>query len=144
MKKYHQGFFKPRNPEKYKGNVKNIVYRSGWELNAMNYFDKHPDIVKWSSEEVVIPYISPVDNKRHRYFVDFWVKTKNGEEYLIEVKPKKQTKPPEKPKNKRGQKRFIQETLEYVKNQAKWKAALKYAASTGMKFIIMTEDELKV
>ena len=87
----YQGFFKPNNPEKYQGNVKNIIFRSGWELKFMKYCDRHDDIVEWSSEERFVSYFSQVDKRFRRYFPDFVIKTKDGRIKMIEIKPYKQT-----------------------------------------------------
>lgn len=141
-----KGKFIPRNVAKYRGDYKNIIYRSSWELKFMKYCDLNINILEWGSEEVVIPYRSPLDGKVHRYFVDFYIKVKdingNIQKYLIEVKPKKQTKEP-KPQ-KRMTKKYIYEVTEYVKNQAKWDAAKDYCDDRNYKFMIITEDELKV
>ena len=95
----YKGRYSPVNPKKYQGNPSNIIYRSLWERKFMKWCDMNSDVIKWGSEETVIPYISPIDNKIHRYFVDFYiqVRTKDGElkSYLVEVKPKKYTKPPD-------------------------------------------------
>ena len=100
-----KGMFKPRNPKKYNGNPTNIIYRSQWELKYMMELDADKNVIKWSSEEVIIHYISPIDNRWHRYFVDFHVVriNKQGLEInqLIEIKPKKQTMPPVKKKPKK-------------------------------------------
>lgn len=148
MGSYTQGIFKPRNPEKYKGNAHNIVYRSSWELAVLGYLDRHPGVLQYSSEEVVVPYISPLDNRRHRYFVDFWVKLKGPEdqvrEVLLEVKPKYQTVEPKKPSGKTTSKTYIRQVSTYLVNQAKWEAATKYAAGMGMSFQILTEDDIPV
>ena len=82
-----KGIYKPKNISKYRGDYRNIVYRSGLELKFMRYLDGNDSILKWSSEEIVIPYRSPIDGKVHRYFPDFWVKTSQGET-LIEIKSK--------------------------------------------------------
>jgi hypothetical protein len=145
-KNLYQGKFTPKNPKKYKGNPKDIVYRSSWELQLMVILDSEPNVIKWSSEEVVIPYVSPVDGKPHRYFMDFWVMTKNrrtGEvnETLIEVKPKKFLSPPAE--RKRKTKKYLEEVRYFAVNQAKFEAAKRYAEKRGMKFTIMTEDHLK-
>ena len=96
--KTYQGLFKPQNPEKYKGNHAQIVYRSSWELKFMSYLDQHPDVIYWQSEEFFIPYRSPVDGKVHRYFPDFLVKKREKDgtvkTAIIEIKPKQQTAPP--------------------------------------------------
>lgn len=98
MYMYYQGKFSPKNYKKYKGDPTNIIYRSSWELTFMKYCDSNPNVLEWGSEEIVIPYKSPLDNRYHRYFVDFYIKVqeKGGaiKKYLIEVKPKKQTVAP--------------------------------------------------
>ena len=141
-----KGRYIPRNIRKYRGDYKNIIYRSSWELKFMKYCDLNDSILEWGSEEVVIPYRSPLDNRIHRYFVDFYIKVEdmNGQikKYLIEVKPKRQTTPPPKPK--RQTKRYISEVTEYAKNQAKWKAATEFCEDRQCSFMIITEDELKV
>jgi hypothetical protein len=143
--KYLQGFFKPQNPQKYKGNPTNIIYRSSWELKAMLFFDKNPSILEWKSEEVIIPYRSPKDNLVHRYFPDFWVrlKTKTGtEDHLIEVKPHSQCLPPVK-KNK-VTKSFINEIVTFEVNQAKWNSAKEFCKNRNMKFTILNEYDLGI
>jgi len=144
---YYQGKFTPQNYKKYKGNPTNIIYRSLWELKFMKYCDLNTNILEWNSEEVVIPYISPLDNRCHRYFVDFWVKLRErtGEvrTYLFEIKPKKYTQPPNQ-NPKRKTKKWVQENYEYVKNQAKWKAAKEFCADRLMEFKVLTEEELGI
>lgn len=145
-KHYHQGRFIPKNPAKYAGNVNNIIYRSGWERKAMVFFDDNPSVLKWGSEEVEVPYISPVDGRPHRYFPDFLVMTKslNGmtNRYMVEVKPKAQCEPP-KPQKKKT-KRLVEETMTYAVNQAKWEAAKAWCAKHDMQFLIITEDHLGI
>lgn len=141
---YKQGFFKPRNPSKYIGDPTNIVYRSGWEKRVMEWADTNSSILKWGSEEIIIPYISPVDNRRHRYFVDFYVEAlgANGETkvMLLEVKPAAQTQAPKT--QKRRSKRYITEVVTYGVNQAKWKAAEEYCKSKGWEFKLVTESDI--
>lgn len=142
----YEGFFVPKNPDKYKGDTKNIVYRSRLEYRFYSYFDKHPAILKWGSEErdMVVKYIHPMDNKYHRYFIDAWVKiqTKSGEikEYLIEIKPFAFTTPPVVPARKT--KSFREAVARWLINAAKWEAARKFAKQKGIEFIIMTEKDL--
>jgi hypothetical protein len=142
--KYNQGYFRPRNPQKYKGNPNNIVYRSSWELKFMKWCDLNESILEYGSEEFYIPYISPVDNRIHKYFPDFIIKVKektgNTKTYVIEVKPQKQTKPPIK--KSRVTKSFIQECKTYAINQAKWKAAEEFCKDRMIEFKIITEKEL--
>ena len=144
--KTYKGRFRPTNPRKYKGDITNIVYRSLWELRFMKWCDTTPSVEEWGSEIVVVPYISPVDRKIHRYFVDFYIKIrdKNGmiQKYLVEIKPEKFTKPPEIPKKKT--KAFIDEVFQYGVNDAKWKAAFEYCQDRNMKFIILTEKDLGI
>ena len=142
----YKGFFKPKNPEKYKGDHSKIIYRSRWELVFMDYLDRHPDVIYWQSEEFFIPYKSPLDNRIHRYFPDFLVKKKELDDTItttvVEIKPKAQTKPPKKPK--RITKQYIKEVYEWGKNEAKWKYAQEYCIDRNWKFIIMTEKELGI
>jgi len=72
--KYIQGLYKPRYKNKYKGNIKQIIYRSSYELQFMNYCDNSNAILEWASEEIVIPYIKPTDKRVHNYYLDFWIK----------------------------------------------------------------------
>jgi len=140
----YKGRYSVRHPKKYKGNISNIVYRSSWELRFMKWCDMNESVLEWGSENVVIPYKSPVDKRVHRYFVDFYIKVKNKDgqvhKYLVEIKPSKFTKPPEKPKRKT--KHFIQEVFTYGVNQAKWKAADEYCKDRKMKFLVITENDL--
>ena len=129
-------------PEKYQGDASNVIMRSSWETRFANWCDKNPAIIKWSSEETIIPYRCPTDNKIHRYFVDFKITTVAGKTYLVEVKPQKQTQPPEFP-GKRTQ-RYLVESLTYMKNCAKWEAAQNFAKDRGWEFKIITEHELGI
>ena len=142
----YKGLFKPKNPSKYKGNPNNIIYRSSWELKLMRHLDLHPDVISWASEELVIPYRSPVDNRIHRYFPDFYVKrrSQNGivETLIIEVKPKIQSVPP-KPQTK-ATKKYLREVMTYGVNMAKWKAAKEYCDDRKWRFLVMTESELGI
>lgn len=141
-----KGKFIPRNVSKYRGDYRNIIYRSSWELKFMKYCDLNKNILEWGSEEIVIPYRSPLDGRIHRYFVDFYIKVKNVDgdiqKYLIEVKPKKQTKAPKV--QKKMTKKYVYEVTEYAKNQAKWDAAKEFCEDRNYKFMLITEDELKV
>jgi hypothetical protein len=140
----YQGIFRPKNPKKYIGDSNNIVYRSSWECRIMSWFDQNEDIISWASEELIVPYKSPIDNRFHRYFPDFIVKVKTRDgtmkTLMIEVKPKKQTIPPEP--RKRVTKQYVTEVTTYGVNQAKWKAAHEYCLDRGWEFKIMTEEHL--
>ena len=98
--KTYKGRYKPKNPSKYVGDVNNVVYRSMWERHVMKWCDERSDIVQWMSEELVIPYICETDNKPHRYFMDFVIQYKSGRVVLVEVKPFKETKRPERKQGK--------------------------------------------
>lgn len=131
-------------PEKYEGDPTNIVMRSSWETRFASWCDKNPSVIKWLSEETIIPYRCPTDNRIHRYFVDFKIKVKTRDNkiktYLVEVKPLSQTVPPEYPG--RQTKKYLTESVTYIKNQAKWKAANEYCKDRGYEFVIITEKEL--
>ena len=142
----YKGKYYPSYPRKYKGDPTNIIYRSLWERKFMVYCDKNDNILEWASEEIAIPYRSPIDNRVHRYFPDFYMKVKERggkiKRYVIEVKPAKQTKPPVKPK--RQTKGYIREAYEYAKNQAKWKMAREFCADRQWEFKVVTEKELGI
>jgi hypothetical protein len=141
----NKGRFRPKNPEKYKGDATNIIYRSTWEIKVMRYLDENPNIIWWGSEELPIPYLSPIDKRKHRYFPDFIAKIRKSDgkvmTYIIEVKPEKQTKPPTQ---KRKTKTFIQEAMTYEVNKAKWYAAEEFCKDHGWQFLILTEKHLGI
>jgi hypothetical protein len=137
----YKGKFTPKNPKKYRGDATNIVYRSIWERNTFRWLDENDSVKEWASEEFYIPYKCATDNRMHRYFVDVWYQTIEEDEYIVEIKPKKETAPPKNPG--RRTKKYITESLTYIKNQSKWQAAEQFAAARGWKFVIWTEDTLK-
>jgi hypothetical protein len=140
----HTGKFYPKNPKKYAGDSNNIWYRSSWELKFMQWVDMSENVIYWASEELVIKYFNPVDNKIHRYFPDFVVKIKKKDglvmTYVIEIKPEYQTKQPVSGNKKT--KRFIKESIDYVVNQSKWKAATEFCKDHGWEFKVLTEKDL--
>ena len=142
----YKGRYTPKNPKKYKGDYHNIVYRSLWERKFMVYCDNSDNILEWGSEEIIIPYLSPWDGKLHRYFPDFYIKVKqakgNIKKFIIEVKPKKQTKPP-KPVSRKTR-RWLNEVKTYSINEAKWKHAKEWCENNNMEFKILTEEELGI
>jgi hypothetical protein len=137
--------WKPKNPSKYKGDSDNIWARSSWEIKVMQWLDLSENIIWWSSEELAIKYYNPIDNKIHRYFPDFIIKVKKKDgllmTYVIEVKPEYQTK---QPVQKRKTKRFINESVTYIVNQSKWKAATEFCKDHGWEFKIITEKHLGI
>ena len=137
----YQGKYRPTYSGKYKGDPNNIIYRSSWEYKFMKWCDITSSVQEWGSEEIIIPYISPVDGKRHRYFPDFYVKIENRK-YLVEVKPCRQTLEPKT--QKRNTKRYINEVVTYHINKAKWKAATEFCKDNSWEFMLITEKELKV
>jgi len=142
----YKGKYQPSYPKKYKGDPTNIIYRSLWERKFMVYCDTNEKILEWGSEEIALPYRSPIDRKIHRYFPDFYIKVLESsgqiKKYLIEIKPKKQTIPPPKPQ--RQTKGYIYEAYEYAKNQAKWEAAREFCKDRNWDFKVLTEDELGI
>ena len=140
----YSGRFKPKNYKKYKGDPTNVFYRSLWERRFMVYCDNNPNILEWGSEEIIIPYKSPLDKKVHRYFPDFFIKYKNSSgkiiREIIEVKPKRQLSPPKEPKRKT--KRYLGEVNTYIINQAKFKAAEEFCKDRKLGFRILTEEHL--
>ena len=140
----YSGKFKPKNYKKYKGDPTKIYYRSLWERRFMVYCDDNSNLLEWGSEEIIIPYISPLDKRAHRYFPDFYIKYRNASgkilREIIEVKPKKQTKPPKQPKRKTQ--RYYKEVATYVVNEAKFKAAESFCKDRKLGFRILTEDHL--
>lgn len=146
MRKYHQGKYKIKNRDKYLGDPDNIIYRSSWELKVLQWLDNHPDVISFSSEEIVIPYISPSDGRYHRYFPDFFVKirAKDGtiKSMILEVKPHAQSIEPVK--KTKITKRYINEVVTYGVNQAKWKAAEEYCKDRKWEFKVLTEHDLGI
>ena len=141
MKKWRQGIFVPKNIDKFIGSK--AIYRSGLELKFFRFCDDNKNVVKWGSENVIVPYYSPLDNKGHKYYVDNYIEILEGRKltkYLVEIKHSRETKPP---KTKyRNRKHLLYEQKTFVTNQAKWEAARKYSKKKGYKFIILTEKEL--
>lgn len=142
----YRGIYRPKNPKKYVGDANNIIYRSSWECRVMTWLDNNDDILSWASEELIIPYVSPVDGRTHRYFPDFVikVKTRDGKTktMVIEVKPERQTVAPEK--KKRITKQYINEVVTYGVNTAKWKAAEEFCLDRGWEFKVITEKHLGI
>ncbi len=117
-----RGRYKPKNTNKYNGNIKKITYRSMWERRFMLYCDRSPNIIKWCSEELHIPYVSPKDDKWHNYYPDFTVSLADGRTIVVEIKPHYQTN--------------------WNVNKSKWKAARVYCDDNSYEFVVLTEKEL--
>ena len=136
----YQGKYRPNFPRKYKGDASNVVYRSSWEYKFMKWCDYTPSIQEWGSEEIIIPYISRVDGKRHRYYPDFYmtVRQKDGsiKKFIVEVKPKKDMKqPPANPKKRT--KAWLKSVKTYAMNEAKFKYAKDFCKDKGLEFLIL-------
>lgn len=142
MSRFKQGYYRLRNPEKYRGDPNNIKYRSSWELHANEFFDSNPNVLEWSSEEIKIPYIKPTDKRMHTYIPDYYIKYKNSRgcivHEIIEVKPSKDSKP-SRSKNSRTR---LYENLTYAINVAKWESCARFCKKKGIGFKIITEKEL--
>lgn len=144
---FTQGYFSPKNPDKYIGTTP-IIYRSSWERKFMIMCDTKEKVVAWASEPVSVKYIASTDQKEHTYYPDFYMKTKNEngfEEFLVEIKPEAQINKPTPP-TKNSKKaldsyKFLAE--QYVKNRDKYAYAKAYAANRGWRFIVLTEKSLK-
>ena len=137
----YRGKFNPKNLSKYDGDFRRIEYRSLWERQVFRFCDDNAAIIRWSSEEVIVPYRCKTDNRMHRYFVDLKITFENGHTYLIEIKPKKETLEPKK--RARASKGYLTEVLKYVKNMSKWESANEYAQQRGWKFEVWTEETIK-
>lgn len=140
----YKGKFSPKHPKKYQGDPTNIIFRSLWELRVMKQLDENPNILEWSSEEVIVPYYDPSTMRRRRYFPDFLVKAKKttGEvqTMMLEIKPKAQTIEPKV--QSRKTKKYITEVTTWVTNNAKWQAAQEYCLDRGWEFKLITEDNI--
>lgn len=143
-KKYYQGFYAPKNLNKYVGKIDNIIYRSGLELKFFRFCDNNPNVVEWGSEEIVVPYFDTLHRKQRKYFIDAYVKIQEGDivkKYLVEVKPWKQTQEPKAGKNKKKS-NLLYEKIAFQNNMDKFSSAREFAKKHGMEFIIITEKEL--
>jgi hypothetical protein len=133
-----RGRFIPKNPQKYTGNASKIVFRSSWELRFFQWLDMNEAIVRWGSEELAIPYLSPLDLRVHRYFPDIIVlyKHKDGSirKEIVEIKPYHETVLT--PKSTDRDKKAL------LVNDAKWKAASIYAEQFGATFRVITEKTM--
>ena len=136
-KKFAQGKFMPKNPDKYIGK-RHPTFRSSWELVFCNFCDNNTSVLQWASEAIAIPYMCPFKKRRTQYVPDFFIMyiDKEGVQHaeLIEIKPFDQT----------GQvkTRSRNNALAAVKNAAKWAAAQAYCEKNGIKFRVITERDL--
>lgn len=146
-KKFRQGIYKPINSQKYRGNDY-PRFLSSWELKLFRWCDMNENVIEWESEGIAIPYHNPVTEKTSFYFPDVILKLKSNDsikKYLIEIKPFRQTQDPKNfDQGKKRKKTIIYENLNYIKNQAKWEAAKKWADKMGYEFTILTEKELGI
>ena len=136
---YKQGIFIANNKDKCLNTT--CVYRSSYELHLMQMLDQSKNVQKWGSEKLIINYISPFDKSKHRYYPDFVVVLNDNSKYIIEIKPKNQTKPPKNSRNKKPQTLLYEQTMYYL-NVAKWSAAKKYCDRNGYKFLLLDESHL--
>jgi hypothetical protein len=145
----YKGKYKPINPSKYKGDPTNIVYRSLWERKLMKLLDSNPNVLEWSSEEIIVPYKSPIDGRWHRYFPDFVIRQKETDGSIkvkmIEIKPMKEVQGPTPiMEGSKQTRRYITEVAKYAINSHKWAAARQFCADRKWEFVILTEKELGV
>lgn len=139
--KFTQGYYKPKHPEKYVGDINKIRYMSSWELSTHSFFDNNQRVLKWSSEGICIPYIKPTDGKIHKYYPDYWIEFINtdGEiiQEVIEVKPLAQTRIP-----RTNNKHRLYEQITFAVNTAKWEACVAWCNKNNMTFRILTEKSI--
>lgn len=146
--RFKQGPYHPVHPEKYVGDLNKIRYMSSWELETHRFLDMNPNVLRWSSEEIAIPYMKPVmmpngkvSMQQRRYFPDYWVEYRTADNKLVqeilEVKPKDQTT-----RSKRRGKYRLHEDYTYAVNMAKWEAAKRFCDSIGINFRIITERSI--
>ena len=146
MGKWQQGRFTPQNPQKYMGDATNIIYRSSWELSFFRWCDRRESVLKWASEEFSIKYVSPMDKKIHRYYPDGYIvyldKEGKQKRCIVEIKPARQCKMPEK--GKKSDKTFASEMKTYLINEAKWDACIEFCRDNTLEFKILTEEHLGI
>jgi len=138
MSRFAQGKFTMKNPKKYVG-TSSPTYRSSWEFAFMKFCDEHPSVEKWASESIRIPYRNPLTGKVTSYVPDFFVAyaDRSGKQRveIIEVKPANQTF-----KESLGRSKVNQAS--WVVNQAKWAAANAFCKQKGIKFRVITENDI--
>ena len=147
--KYKHGKYVPYNTEKYIGDINNIVYRSSWEKRFCAYCDVNPNIIKWSSEPIIIDYWSPIDEKMHEYNVDFYIKVKKEDgvlqDWFVEIKPEIQYSLSSKPVltgniTEKKVKQYNEKMKIWITNRAKFEAATRFAEDRGYKFGAINEN----
>lgn len=156
--KSHKGWYKILNQGKFikpldeymqstkqRDNEFYVQYKSALERIAFCYADLNPKITKFSVEPFNIPYVKPTDGLVHRYFIDLFLEFVTGEKFLVEIKSYNETIKPIPPKIKSPNVilRYKQQLETYLINQAKWASAKQFAESRGMKFIVLTEKQLR-
>jgi len=138
MGKWAQGFYTPKNPQKYIGKH-SPKYRSGWELTFMTFCDTHNNVLYWASEALRIPYKHPLTGKPTIYVPDFFVVYENkfGKKVaeVVEIKPQKQSIIESKAAT-------AKDRMIVAINHAKWAAAMGYCKSQGYTFRVITEKDL--
>lgn len=151
-----QGFFEPKNPEKYKGNHEKIFYRSGMEKRFMIICDLSKKIIEWSYEPFSIKYLHPLDNRIRNYIIDFYIcyydeETNENKKAIIEIKPSyekikpvpiKENEKTTKKKKEKNKNQYNQALKTYIINLAKWKYAIRFAKKLNIEFLILTEEQL--
>lgn len=147
--KIRQGYFKPAFPEKYIGDVSSIVFRSSWEFKFLKWCDLSDTVIRYASEPLGIIYYNPLDKRAHKYYVDFFVITKDkaggpDQRWLIEVKPLKYVNPPVAPKimTNNHMANYIWASKQFIINRAKFEAAKAFADQRGVRFGVVTENFL--
>lgn len=143
---FKQGYFKPKNPEKYAGNIYNITYRSSYEFKFFTMLDENQNVVKWSAECFIVKYISPIDQKTHNYYPDVYFELKKGEEiakFVGEIKASTFLKKPKR-EDFTNKISYLKKLKIFLVNYAKAEATKKYCAEKGYTYKFITEQTLGV
>lgn len=138
-KNARKGKYIPKNPQKYIGDVTNIIYRSQMELSFMLHLDRNDAILSWGSEEIIVWYFDPISGRNRRYFPDFIFRTKDRT-VMVEIKPFSETQEPKIRKKK--SRKYLTEVATWGTNSAKWTQAREFCKDRGWEFIVLTEREL--
>jgi hypothetical protein len=138
--KPHDGYMKSFNES-----TNQVEFKSSLEMKSFRFCDTSSNVKKWSCEPFHIKYLSPKDNKFHRYYIDLFVEFNDGKKFIVEVKSSGETSAPKVPKKitKKSEANYRKAVQTWLINSAKWKAAESFAQDKGIKFIFLTEKELK-
>lgn len=154
--KFKQSILLTENLIGYKGKKQKISVLSSYEHKAVRMLQQLYSLKRidgWANEESIFNYVYSLDEKNHRYLMDFTI-TKGDYTIFVEVKPFSKLTPPKKPKEFKGEKSvqsYRNAVAEFLKNQDKWKAVNEWCDTQNSKigyekykFVIWTEKELSI